>query len=53
MLPAVGVAVAVSSDQAPLASVVAVYVIVAPPGGVTVIVTVLDGSPVPASTGLQ
>src|SRR6185312_3551593 len=49
IVPDVGVAVAVFSDQAPVASVVAVYVIAPPEAGVIVIVTVLLASPVPTS----
>src|SRR6185436_12612488 len=49
--PLTGVAVPVSRDQWPLASVGTVYVTGLPPVGVTVTVTVPDGSPVPTSTG--
>ena len=45
-------AVAVLTDQLPLASVVAVYVIGPPEAGVTVIVTVLSASAVPTRIGL-
>jgi len=50
-VPEVGVAVAMFSDQLPLASVVAVYVMAPPDDGVTVTVTVLLASAVPARIG--
>src|SRR5438105_2651060 len=51
IVPEVGVAVLVSTDQLPAASVDAVYVSAPPDDGVTVIVTELLASPVPVRTG--